>query len=121
MEQETYSYYGPLNVLAYNVGYHNEHHDFPSIPWTRLPALRALAPEFYDNIPSHSSWPMVIVNFIRDKEVGLFARAKRLAKKGPVGHVDLLSKTVKCNGSSRVPIQDGDSGSSGTEESDKSE
>jgi len=82
MEQETYSYYGPLNVLAYNVGYHNEHHDFPSIPWTRLPALRALAPEFYDNIPSHPSWPMVIVNFIRDKEVGMFARAKRLAKKG---------------------------------------
>ncbi|KAF8191133.1 dihydroceramide delta(4)-desaturase [Pholiota molesta] len=80
LEQETYSYYGPLNILAYNVGYHNEHHDFPSIPWTRLPTLRALAPEFYDTIPSHPSWPMVIVNFIRDKEVGLFARAKRLGK-----------------------------------------
>ncbi|PPR04779.1 hypothetical protein CVT24_007095 [Panaeolus cyanescens] len=80
LEQETYSYYGPLNVLAYNVGYHNEHHDFPSIPWTRLPALRKLAPEFYDNIPSHPSWPMVIVNFIRDREVGIFARAKRLGK-----------------------------------------
>jgi hypothetical protein len=38
---------------------------------------------------------MVIVNFIRDKEVGLFARAKRLAKKDLVGHVELLSKTVK--------------------------
>ncbi|KIM59114.1 hypothetical protein SCLCIDRAFT_1218113 [Scleroderma citrinum Foug A] len=80
LNQETYSYYGPLNILAYNVGYHNEHHDFPSIPWTRLPALRALAPEFYDTIPSHPSWPMVIINFIRDKEVGLFARAKRLEK-----------------------------------------
>ncbi|EDR13675.1 delta 15-fatty acid desaturase protein, partial [Laccaria bicolor S238N-H82] len=80
MEQETFSYYGPLNILAYNVGYHNEHHDFPSIAWTRLPALRALAPEFYDKIPSHPSWPMVIVNFIRDKEVGIFARAKRLGK-----------------------------------------
>ncbi|RXW16842.1 hypothetical protein EST38_g9020 [Candolleomyces aberdarensis] len=80
LEQETYSYYGPLNFFAYNVGYHNEHHDFPSVPWTRLPALRALAPEFYDNIPTHSSWPMVIVNFIRDKEVGIYARAKRLAK-----------------------------------------
>jgi sphingolipid 4-desaturase/C4-monooxygenase len=62
------------------VGYHNEHHDFPSIPWTRLPALRALAPEFYDTIPSHPSWPMVIINFIRDTEVGMFARAKRLSK-----------------------------------------
>jgi sphingolipid delta-4 desaturase len=80
LEQETYSYYGPLNVLAYNVGYHNEHHDFPSVPWTRLPALRALAPEFYDTIPSHPSWSMVIINFIRDREVGMFARAKRIAK-----------------------------------------
>ncbi|KAI0071592.1 dihydroceramide delta(4)-desaturase [Panus rudis PR-1116 ss-1] len=80
LEQETYSYYGPLNILAYNVGYHNEHHDFPSVAWTRLPALRALAPEFYDTIPSHPSWPMVIVNFIRDKEVGIFARVKRLSK-----------------------------------------
>jgi sphingolipid delta-4 desaturase len=81
LQQETYSYYGCLNWLAYNVGYHNEHHDFPSVAWTRLPALRALAPEFYDTIPSHPSWPMVTINFIRDKEVGLFARAKRLAKK----------------------------------------
>ncbi|KIP11901.1 hypothetical protein PHLGIDRAFT_99020 [Phlebiopsis gigantea 11061_1 CR5-6] len=80
LEQETYSYYGPLNILAYNVGYHNEHHDFPSVAWTRLPALRALAPEFYDTIPSHPSWPMVIVNFIRDSDVGLFSRAKRLDK-----------------------------------------
>ncbi|KAJ8082136.1 sphingolipid delta-4 desaturase [Marasmius tenuissimus] len=82
LEQETYSYYGPLNVLAYNVGYHNEHHDFPSVAWTKLPALRKLAPEYYDVLPSHPSWPMVIYNFIRDPEVGIFARAKRLPKKG---------------------------------------
>lgn len=85
LEQETYSYYGPLNILTYNVGYHNEHHDFPSVPWTRLPQLRALAPEFYDTIPSHASWPMVIFNFIRDSEVGPFARAKRLAKESVGG------------------------------------
>ncbi|QRV82085.1 Fatty acid desaturase [Ceratobasidium sp. AG-Ba] len=80
LDQETYSYYGPLNVLAYNVGYHNEHHDFPSIPWTRLPALRALAPEFYDTIPSHPSWPMLTYRFIFDEDVGLYSRVKRQPK-----------------------------------------
>jgi sphingolipid delta-4 desaturase len=79
LPQETYSYYGPLNVLAYNVGFHNEHHDFPSVPWTKLPALRKLAPEYYDALPAHPSWPMVLVNFIFDKEAGIYARAKRLS------------------------------------------
>ncbi|CAE6393450.1 unnamed protein product [Rhizoctonia solani] len=77
LDQETYSYYGPLNILAYNVGYHNEHHDFPSVPWTRLPALRRLAPEFYDTIPSHPSWPMLTYRFIFDQDVGLYSRVKR--------------------------------------------
>ncbi|KAI6158185.1 fatty acid desaturase-domain-containing protein [Pisolithus tinctorius] len=100
LNQETYSYYGALNLLAYNVGYHNEHHDFPSIPWTRLPALRALAPEFYDTLPSHPSWPMVIINFIRDKEVGIFARAKRLAKASQLTGMVPSPSSSSCNDTS---------------------
>ena len=68
LNQETYSYYGPLNVLAYNVGYHNEHHDFPSVAWTKLPVLRKLAPEFYDTLPSHPSWPMARETRLTDEE-----------------------------------------------------
>jgi sphingolipid 4-desaturase/C4-monooxygenase len=74
---ETYSYYGPLNIVTYNVGLHNEHHDFPAIPWTRLPTLNRMAKEFYDEVPHHKSWIMVMWQFIWDKEVGLWCRVKR--------------------------------------------
>lgn len=74
---ETFSYYGPLNILTYNVGLHNEHHDFPAVPWTRLWKLREIASEFYDELPQHRSWVGVIWCFILDKEVGMRCRVKR--------------------------------------------
>ena len=74
---ETYSYYGPLNVLTYNVGYHNEHHDFPAVPWSRLPEVYSIAKDFYETLPCHKSWPLVTWQFILDKEVGLWCRVKR--------------------------------------------
>jgi len=79
-EVETYSYYGPLNWLTFNVGYHNEHHDFPNIAWTRLPELKRLAPEFYDILPYHSSWPMVIWKFLTDSQITPHNRVKRTGK-----------------------------------------
>eukprot|EP01065_Artemidia_motanka_P051429 TRINITY_DN9080_c0_g1_i1.p1 TRINITY_DN9080_c0_g1~~TRINITY_DN9080_c0_g1_i1.p1 ORF type:complete len:320 (+),score=87.73 TRINITY_DN9080_c0_g1_i1:72-1031(+) len=74
---ETYSYYGPLNVLAFNVGYHNEHHDFPFIPWSRLPQVRKIAPEFYDDLPQTKSWPGTIWDFIMTEKMSGFSRVKR--------------------------------------------
>mmetsp|Transcript_20419 Transcript_20419/g.63472 ORF Transcript_20419/g.63472 Transcript_20419/m.63472 type:complete len:374 (-) Transcript_20419:331-1452(-) len=76
-KQETYSYYGPWNAISFNVGYHNEHHDFPSVPWTALPKLRALAPEFYENLETTDSWFMASVRFLFDDNVGVWARVKR--------------------------------------------
>ncbi|MFZ4456566.1 MAG: fatty acid desaturase [Bacteroidales bacterium] len=77
--QETYSYYGWLNIFAFNVGYHNEHHDFPSIPGSRLPQLRKMAPDFYDNLYIHKSWVNVLVQFIINPNLGLYSRMKRRA------------------------------------------
>lgn len=77
-EQETYSYYGPLNFFALNVGYHNEHHDFPSIPWNRLPKLKALAPEFYDTLKSYRSWTRLWLQFLFDRRFTLFRRVERV-------------------------------------------
>ncbi|KAG1658473.1 Sphingolipid delta(4)-desaturase DES1 [Nymphon striatum] len=74
---ETYSYYGPLNWITFNVGYHNEHHDFPSIPGSRLPMVKKIAPEYYDNLPQHNSWSKVLYDFITDPEIGPYARIKR--------------------------------------------
>lgn len=62
--QETYSYYGLLNRVTYNVGYHVEHHDFPSVPGRRLPELHARIPGYYTPLVSHRSWTAVLVDFI---------------------------------------------------------
>ena len=75
--QETYSYYGPLNIPALNVGYHNEHHDFPSIPWNNLPKVRATAPEFYNNLVFHTSWVKLWLRFLFDSKLSLFSRIVR--------------------------------------------
>ncbi|MCW3087322.1 MAG: fatty acid desaturase [Sediminibacterium sp.] len=76
-EQETYSYYGPLNKVSFNVGYHNEHHDFPSVPWNRLPQIRKSAPDFYDSLSYHTSWTKLFFRFLFDKEISLFSRVVR--------------------------------------------
>jgi sphingolipid delta-4 desaturase len=74
---ETYSYYGPLNYLCYNVGYHNEHHDFPNIPWSGLPKLREIAKEFYDPLPQCTSWFGVVIRYIFDDSITPYSRVKR--------------------------------------------
>ena len=76
-EQETYSYYGPINRVCLNMGYHNEHHDFPTVPWNNLPKLRALAPEYYDTLKCHRSWSGLLFQFIFDPHYTLFSRVER--------------------------------------------
>ena len=78
--QETYDYYGWLNNVQFNIGYHNEHHDFPSIPWNNLPKVRQMAPEFYETLYYHKSWTKLLMKFIFDKEISLYSRSLREKK-----------------------------------------
>jgi sphingolipid 4-desaturase/C4-monooxygenase len=80
--QETSSYYGILNVTALNIGYHNEHHDFPWVPWNRLPDVRRTAPEFYDTLAFHRSWTRLLLTFIFDPKISLWSRVVRRERAG---------------------------------------
>jgi len=75
--QETYSYYGPLNRIAFNVGYHVEHHDFMNIPGSRLPELHQRLARVYGPMVSHSSWTALLVEFICRTDVGVQSRIVR--------------------------------------------
>jgi len=78
--QETYSYYGPLNKTCFNMGYHNEHHDFAGIPWNNLPKLKKLAPDYYDSLASYRSWTGVLLKFIFDPSMSTYSRVVRAAQ-----------------------------------------
>mgnify|MGYP001219439700 FL=1 len=91
---ETYSYYGWLNLLTFNVGYHNEHHDFPNVAWDKLPVLREVASDHYDNLPYHRSWPLVIWKFLTMDTMSSYSRVKRQDKKS-------LAKNTTCPGTKK--------------------
>jgi sphingolipid 4-desaturase/C4-monooxygenase len=86
------------------MGYHNEHHDLPSIPWNNLPKLRAMAPEFYNNLKYHSSWSRLLFQFIFDRRYSLYSRVERTETDGPhtasqmvsreAGNLDLSARSI---------------------------
>ena len=60
-----------------NLGYHVEHHDFPNAPWYNLPKIRAAAPEFYEQLPIHTSYWKVLMKFFFDDNFNLNNRTER--------------------------------------------
>ncbi len=72
--QPTSSYYGAANFISFDVGHHVEHHDFPYVPWSRLPRLRARAAEHYDTLAVVPSWTGLLLAhfFDRRRHVGQY-------------------------------------------------
>jgi fatty acid desaturase len=63
---ETYSYGVILNALTYNVGYRNEHHKFPAVPWSRFSSLPKLAKEVCEPLttPTNPTIGAVEIHFL---------------------------------------------------------
>jgi sphingolipid delta-4 desaturase len=76
-DQETKSYYGVLNSVNLNVGYHNEHHDFPSVPWNKLPQVKKIANSYYDSLGYHTSYTALLFRFLYDRDLSVYSRMAR--------------------------------------------
>jgi sphingolipid delta-4 desaturase len=93
-DQETKSYYGILNPINLNVGYHNEHHDFPSVPWHNLPKIKKIADEYYETLGYHTSYTALLFKFLFDKNMSVFSRTAR-ADRGKVKLNDMSVYNVE--------------------------
>ena len=71
----TSSYYGPINVMSINHGFHVEHHDFPNVAGPRLGRLRTTASRHYSGRFYHRSRLATLWRFVMDPRIGLDSRA----------------------------------------------
>jgi sphingolipid 4-desaturase/C4-monooxygenase len=76
--------------IILNVGYHNEHHDFSKVPWTRLPEIKAAAPEYYNNLYYHTSVFAILLDFLRREDQGPHSRIARTKDAHQVSYFPLL-------------------------------
>jgi sphingolipid delta-4 desaturase len=69
--QPTNSYYGVLNRVSFDVGYHVEHHDFPAVAWRRMRRLHLAAREHYDGLAVVPSWSRLVAAYFFDPRYGV--------------------------------------------------
>ena len=66
----TYSYYGVVNIVTLNIGYHRERHAENRVPWTYLPLVKCLMGE-QDRKVYYTSTIQAIHDFIFDSDIRL--------------------------------------------------
>lgn len=60
--QETYSYYGSMNKIFMNIGYHNEHHDFTKVSSSRLSLILRFHGAIYQKLGMlHQSFTILCI------------------------------------------------------------
>ena len=89
-DQETKSYYGVLNTVNLNVGFHNERHDFPSVPWNKLPQVKQLTGSYYSSMGYHTSYTALLFQFLFNRNLSVFSRMAR-SNRGKVKLTDTPS------------------------------
>ena len=52
-------------LLSFNTEHHHEHHAFPNVAWTRLPRLKAIAPDVF-NVESRQPYFRLCWNHMRE-------------------------------------------------------
>jgi sphingolipid delta-4 desaturase len=71
---ETSSYYGPINAISGNIGFHVEHHDFTNVPGCRIADLHRMASTYYRERFFHRSRLQSLWRFVTDRRIGLDSR-----------------------------------------------
>ena len=87
-EHPTRSTYWWGNRIFFNIGYHVEHHTFSGVPWTKLPKLRAIAPDVF-NVGSELNyygfwWKQVKSDFTLPRRISA-NDAEAIIRRRPVG------------------------------------
>jgi sphingolipid delta-4 desaturase len=58
------------------------------VPWSRLPAVRAAAPEFYDHLYHHRSWTKLLFHVLFSRK---FRLHNRIVRPMPEGMKDVVA------------------------------
>jgi sphingolipid delta-4 desaturase len=54
-----------------------KHHDFPSVPWNKLPKIRKFEGQYYNTLGYHTSYTVLLFQFLFNKEISVYSRMAR--------------------------------------------